>query len=88
MDDLQVHESALAYRAIVEWFVTCRTEGHDQAGWSRWLALAREAEDRRRATLHPAVWPCALEELRTPDAEVLALATPLAGNKRQYYLAA
>ena len=76
--ELEAEEIALAYRGIVNWFVTCEPEGHEQASWDRWVVLAREAEDRRRATLEPATWPCALEELRTPEAEVLALATPLA----------
>ncbi|MBZ4184777.1 PcfJ domain-containing protein [Thermomonas sp. RSS23] len=77
-DELEAQEIALAYRGIVNWFVTYEPEGHEHASWDRWLVLVREAEDRRRATLEPATWPCALEELRTPDAEVLALATPLA----------
>lgn len=77
-DELEAQEIALAYRGIVNWFVTCEPEGQEQASWDRWLLLTREAEDRRRATLEPATWPCALEELRTPEAEVLALATPLA----------
>lgn len=77
-DDMHAHEIALTYRGIVNWFVTCEPEGHEQASWDRWLAFAREAEDHRRATLEPATWPCAVEELRTPEAEVLALATPLA----------
>ena len=77
-DELKANEVALAYRGIVNWFVTCEPEGHEQASWDRWLALACQAEDRRRATLEPATWPCAVEELRTPEAEVLALATPLA----------
>ena len=34
--------------------------------------------DRRRVSLERDTWPCAVEELRTPDAEVLALANPLA----------
>lgn len=77
-NDLEAHEIALAYRGIVNWFVTCEPEGHEQASWDRWLVFSREEEDRRRATLEPAIWPCAVEELRTPEAEVLALATPLA----------
>ena len=68
----------IAYRTIVDWFVTGNPDGHQEAGWSRWLALAHQAEERRRAELEPATWPCAVEELRTPDAEVLALTTPLA----------
>lgn len=78
VDDFEAHEIALAYRAIVDWFVANEPEGHEHAGWNRWLTQAREAEDRRRATLEPATWPCALEELRTPEADVLALVTPLA----------
>lgn len=74
-DLLQV---ALAYRTIVDWFVTCQPEGYARAGWFRWLALAHEAEERRQITPEPTTWPCAVEELRTPEAEVLALATPLA----------
>ena len=77
-DELEANEVALTYRGIVNWFVTCEPKGHEQASWDRWWALACQDEDRRRATLEPATWPCAVEELRTPEAEVLALATPLA----------
>ena len=68
----------IAYRTIVDWFVTSEPDGYQEAGWSRWLTLAHQAEERRRAELEPATWPCAVEELRTSDAEVLALTTPLA----------
>lgn len=67
---------ALEYRAILDYFMDIRPDVGD-AGWARWLALAEEDAARRRAALKPASWPCAVEQLRTPDAEVLALATAL-----------
>ena len=40
-DELQ--RTSLEYRTIVDWFVASQPEGHDQASWSRWLALAHQA---------------------------------------------
>ena len=77
-DDEAIRRIAWEYRTIVDWWVEHEQTGHAQAGWERWLALACEAEDRRRVSLERDTWPCAVEELRTPDAEVLALANPLA----------
>lgn len=71
-------QASLEYRTIVDWFVAAQPEGHEQASWHRWLFLAQEAEQRRRVAMEPITWPCAVEQLRTPEAEVLALATPLA----------
>jgi len=73
-----VREVALDYRGIVDWWVAYTPNEHVNAGWARWRALAEEAEARHRASIDSATWPCAIEELRTPEAEVLALNTPLA----------
>ena len=48
-----------------------------QASWYGWLLLAQEAEQRRRVAMESITWPCAVEQLRTPEAEVLAPATSL-----------
>ena len=77
-DDEALGRIAWEYRTIVDWWVEHEQTGHAQAGWERWLALACEAEDLRRVSLERDTWPCAVEELRTPDAEVLALANPRA----------
>ena len=74
----ELHEVALAYRGIVNWFVTCEPEGQEAANWQRWLELAAEAEARHRASIDTTTWPCAIEELWMPEGEVLALTTPLA----------
>lgn len=78
MDRDVLREVALDYRGIVDWWVACQPSEHANASWSRWRQLAEEAEARHRASIDPATWPCAIEELRTPEAEVLALSTPLA----------
>ena len=69
---------SLEYRTIVDWFVVVQSDGHEHASWHRWLLLARDAEQRQRVAMAPITWPCAVEQLRTPEGEVLALATPLA----------
>ena len=70
---------ALEYRTILDWWVeSSPSREHVRAGWERWLALARAEDARRRAAAEAFSWPCAVEQLRTPEAEVLALATPLA----------
>lgn len=70
---------ALEYRTIVDWWVEATpSREHVRAGWERWLALAHAEDARRRAVAEASSWPCAVEQLRTPEAEVLALATPLA----------
>jgi hypothetical protein len=70
---------ALEYRAILDWWVESSPQrALARAGWDRWLDLARAADARRRAAAEASSWPCAVEEMRTRDAEVLALATPLA----------
>ena len=78
MDRDVLREVALDYRGIVDWWVACQPSEHANASWSRWRQLAEEAEARHRASIDTATWPCAIEELRTPEAEVLALSTPLA----------
>lgn len=77
-DDEAVQHIAWEYRTIVDWWVACEPTEHARVSWERWLSLACEEEARRCAALETTTWPCALEELRTPTAEVLALATPLA----------
>ena len=70
---------ALEYRTILDWWVECSpSREHVRAGWERWLALARAEDARRRASAEASCWPSAVEQLRTPAAEVLALTTPLA----------
>ncbi|WP_417473297.1 PcfJ domain-containing protein [Luteimonas mephitis] len=76
--DPALHGVALEYRSIVDWWVKYEPHEHAQASWERWLELAWDADTRQRVAMEPSTWPCALEELRTPDAEVLALGTPLA----------
>jgi hypothetical protein len=77
--DEAVAELALDYRAILDWWVESSPHREfTRAGWDRWLEQARVEDARRRAAAEASSWPCAVEELRTPDAEVLALATPLA----------
>ena len=74
-----VAELALEYRTILDWWVEASpAREHVHAGWERWLALAQVEDARRRAAAEASSWPCAVEQLRTPQAEVLALATPLA----------
>lgn len=77
-DEATLHATGLEFRTIVDWWVEHQLQEHAAAGWNRWLELARAEYQRRRAAIDTGTWPCALEELRTPDAEVLALATPLA----------
>lgn len=70
---------ALEYRTILDWWVeSSPSREHVRAGWERWLALARAEDARRRASTEGSCWPSAVEQLRTREAEVLALATPLA----------
>ena len=66
------------YRVILDWWVAYSPLPHAEAGWARWLALAQEEEGRRKARMQTTPWPSAVEQLRTPTAEVLALCTPLA----------
>ncbi len=72
-----IREVALEYRTISAWWVACNAQVHAQAGWARWLELARTEDARQRMAAESSSWPCALEELKTPTAEVLALSTPL-----------
>ena len=70
---------ALEYRTILDWWVEASpAHEHVHAGWERWLALAHVEDARRRAAAEASSWPCAVEQLRTPEADVLALSTPLA----------
>ena len=70
---------ALEYRTILDWWVEdSPAREHVLAGWGRWLALAQVEDARRRAAAEASSWPCAVEQLRTPEADVLALVTPLA----------
>ena len=73
-----LRDAGLQFRTILDWWIEHQPREHADAGWHRWLQLARAEDQRRRATLDSTTWPCAPAGLRTPEAEVLALATPLA----------
>lgn len=63
----------LEFRAILDWWESHEDTQFEQAGWQRWLALAQEADARKKVAMQATTWPCAVEQLRTQDAEVLAL---------------
>lgn len=70
--------AALDYRGILDWWQDSNPIQHAHASWERWRVLAEEAAARDRMAMDCVTWPCAIEELRTPEAEVLALVSPLA----------
>ena len=76
-DAQALRDAALEYRAIVDWWVACTPQEHAQGSWGRWVALARAEDARHRAAMDASSWPCALEELKTPVGEVLALSSSL-----------
>lgn len=70
------------YRLVLDWLLERAKMIPElpspEGGWAAWVRSAREVDLRKRAKVSVESWPCAIAAWRTPTAEAIALATPLA----------
>lgn len=70
------------YRPVLDWWLDRSKQTPKKTKptgkWSAWVRKAREEQARQRARVSTESWPCAFASWHTPEADVVALATPLA----------